>query len=73
MVIRTNNSLYQKNTSGSREEKTKKELVVFVEPVAEFSGLEGKMGPFEKGQVANLPKEIAKILIDDKKCEVVKG
>jgi hypothetical protein len=31
------------------------------------------MGGFEKGQVANIPKEIAKILIDDNKAELVEG
>jgi len=29
------------------------------------------MGPFEKGQIVNIPKNIAKILIDDNKVEVV--
>jgi hypothetical protein len=30
-----------------------------------------KIGPFQKGQIANIPKEIAKILIEDLKAEVV--
>ena len=29
------------------------------------------MGPFEKGQVANIPKEIAKILVEDNKVEII--
>jgi len=29
------------------------------------------MGPFEKGQIANLPKEVVKILVDGKKVEIV--
>ncbi len=50
----------------------KNELVVFQEDVEEFVDLEGeKMGPFQKGQIANVPKEISKILIEDKKVEVV--
>lgn len=54
------------------EAELKNELVVFKEGVEEFVDLEGeKTGPFEKGQIANIPKEIAKILIDDGKCEVV--
>lgn len=58
--------------SGRKSEMQKNELLVFLENVHEFINLEGeKMGPYEKGQIANLPKEIAKILIDDKKCEVV--
>jgi hypothetical protein len=40
--------------------------------VEEFMDLEGgKLGPFEKGQMANIPKEIAKILIDDGKAEIL--
>ena len=48
----------------------KNELVRFKEDVEEFVGLDGeKMGRFEKEQVANLPVEIAKILIEDGKAE----
>ncbi len=54
------------------EAKKENELVVFKESVAEFVGFDGgKMGGFEKGQMANLPKEIAKILVDDGKVEIV--
>jgi DNA replication initiation complex subunit (GINS family) len=50
----------------------KNELVVFKEFVEEFIGLGGeKMGPFEKGQIANLPKEITRILVDGGKCDFV--
>lgn len=55
-----------------KEADQKNELVVFKANVEEFVGLDGeKMGPFEKGQIANIPREIAKILIDDGKAEVV--
>jgi len=55
--------------NGNSVEK-KNELVVFKDFVEEFVGLEGeKMGPYEKGQIANIPKEIAKILVDGGKCE----
>ena len=58
------------NLSGKKEESVKNNLIVFKSNVEEFVGLEGdKLGPFEKGQIANLPKEIAKILIDDGKAE----
>jgi hypothetical protein len=57
--------------NGNKEEQ-KNELVVFKEFVEEFVGLTGeKMGAYEKGQIANIPKEIAKILIDSGKAEVV--
>jgi len=55
-----------------KEIEEKNELVVFKTDVEEFVGLDGeKMGPFEDKQIANIPKEIAKILIDDGKAEVV--
>ncbi len=56
--------------NGAREEQ-KNDLVIFNEHVDEFVGLDGeKMGAFEKGQIANLPKQIAKILIDSGKAEL---
>jgi DNA replication initiation complex subunit (GINS family) len=59
--------------NGKREEK-KNELVVFREHVDEFIGLDGeKMGGYEKGQIANIPKEISKILIDSGKAELAEG
>lgn len=56
--------------NGNKQEQ-KNELIVFKEYVEEFIGLDGeKMGAFEKGQIANIPKEIAKILIDSGKAEI---
>ncbi len=50
----------------------KNQLVVFLENVDEFVDMEGnKMGPFNQGDMANIPKEIAKILIDDGKAEII--
>jgi len=58
--------------NGKIEQEQKNELVCFTDAVEEFVGLDGeKMGGFEKGQIANIPKEIARILIDDGKCEVI--
>jgi len=55
---------------GSKNPKNK--MVVFVDDVEEFLDLEGnKLGPFKKGDAANLAEEIANILIMDKKAEVV--
>ena len=57
---------------GDNQEKQKNELIVFKEDVEEFVGLDGeKMGGFEKGQIVNIPKEIAKILIEDGKAEII--
>lgn len=58
--------------NGKKEESENNELISFIEDVEEFVGFDGsKIGPFEKGQIANLPKEIVKILIEDKKVEVL--
>ena len=58
--------------SGGKQEDKLNELVVFIDNVEEFMDLEGgKMGPFEKGQMANIPKDIAKILIEGNKVEIV--
>ena len=52
--------------------ENKHELVSFLGDVAGFVGLEGvKMGPFKKGQVANLPKQIADILIEGGQAEII--
>ncbi|PIN91089.1 hypothetical protein COU57_02035 [Candidatus Pacearchaeota archaeon CG10_big_fil_rev_8_21_14_0_10_32_14] len=57
---------------GKREEESKTEMILFTSGVDEFLGLEGeKIGPFEKGQIANLPKEISRILVADGKAEVI--
>lgn len=53
-------------------EELKNELVIFKTDVEEFLDMEGeKIGPFQKDQIANIPKEIAKILIEDGKVEIV--
>jgi DNA replication initiation complex subunit (GINS family) len=55
-----------------KEGMQKNELIVFNENVEEFVDLAGeKIGPFEKGQIVNIPKEIANILVGDGKVEVV--
>ena len=55
-----------------KDEKAKNKMVVFVQDTNEFLDLEGsKLGPFKKGDVANLSEEISNILIVDKKAEGV--
>ena len=56
----------------SNEKISENNLVLFVDDVDEFLGLEGEsMGPYEKGQMANIPKEIAKILLQGGKVEII--
>jgi hypothetical protein len=58
--------------SGGKEEEKKNELILFKTNVEEFMGLEGeKIGPFETGQVANISSEIAKILVEDGKADII--
>jgi hypothetical protein len=57
---------------GKEKETQKHEMVVFNKDFDEFLDLDGnKIGPFEKGQVANIPKEITKILIEDGKADLM--
>ncbi len=66
---KTMNSLL--NGATEKEDK-KNELVIFLDSVPEFLGLDGNpIGPFETGQIANLPSDVVSILIGDKKCEKV--
>lgn len=54
------------------DEKGKNKMIAFVEDTDEFLDLDGnKLGPFKKGDVANLSEEIANILIVDKKAEAI--
>jgi DNA replication initiation complex subunit (GINS family) len=54
--------------SGKEKKDLKKNILIrFTRDVPKFSDLEGnEIGPFKKGDVSNLPREIASILINDK-------
>mgnify|MGYP006896942447 FL=1 len=57
---------------GKNHETENNEMIVFKEDIGEFMSPEGeKMGPYKKGQLANIPKEVAKILLDGEKAEKV--
>jgi len=54
------------------KEVRKNVLVSFKENTEKFLDVDGEiLGPFEKGELANLPEEIAKILVDAKKAEII--
>jgi len=58
--------------SGSVKDERKHRLVRFLEDVPEFLGLDGdNVGPFAKGEVANLEVEIVGILEKDKRVEII--
>jgi len=57
--------------NGDRQD-SKNEMIMFKENIGELLGMDGeKLGPFEKGQIANIPKEISKILVEDGKAEII--
>lgn len=61
-----------KGSDDGEDSKLKNVMVVFVEDTDEFLDLEGNsLGPFKKGDIANISEEIANILIGDKKVERV--
>ena len=63
--VRINEILNGKNQGNGGEK------IVFKEDVGEFVDMNGdKIGGFEKGQTAVIPREIAKILVADGKAEV---
>lgn len=56
--------------NGQKEDTTI--MVSFKENLEDFMDSEGnKLGPFEKGDIANLPAEIAKILVESGRAEEV--
>jgi len=59
--------------NGQEEEQQKKnKMITFLQDTDEFLGLDGdKLGPFKKGDIANLPVDIANILVVDNKAEVM--
>ena len=55
-----------------KESEQKNTLVLFLENIEEFLDFQGnKIGPFEKGQIVNLEKEIVKILEEDGKAQII--
>ncbi len=59
-------------SSGEEKEESKNSMVVFLEDLEVFNDLDGNsLGPFEKGQIANIPKDVAKILLEDSKIEMI--
>ena len=66
------NEVLSSNGNGNGKADAENEMIMFTGDVDAFLGLDGEMiGPFSKGQIANLPRPIAKILIEDSKAEKV--
>jgi DNA replication initiation complex subunit (GINS family) len=58
--------------NGGDEKKSKNELIIFKEDTKELMGLDGEKMSFEKGQIANIPREIAEILISEGRADYLK-
>ena len=70
--VETSDKKLNQVLNGKKEEEKKTTMLIFKTDVEEFLGMDGeKIGPFEKDQIANLSSEIAKILIEDNKAEVL--
>jgi DNA replication initiation complex subunit (GINS family) len=74
-AINEGNKIMEKLLNGSDEnnvENQKNKLIIFKSDAEEFLDLEGnKLGPFKKGDIVNIPQEIANILIVDNKADPV--
>jgi DNA replication initiation complex subunit (GINS family) len=72
--LEENQKLIKKSLEGEvKEEKDLKNLFIkFKQDVPAFLGLDGQeLGPFQAGDIANLPKQIAEILINDTKAALI--
>lgn len=74
-VIKTENKVIEKEEPKTGENKQKNtRLVRFLYSVPKFVGKElEEYGPFEEEDIANLPIEIADLLINKEKVEEIKG
>jgi DNA replication initiation complex subunit (GINS family) len=65
----------EKNLNGQmtgKKDEQKFKLVRFLEDVPSFLDINGNdVGPFEKGEVANIENEIVDILVKDKRVEII--
>lgn len=60
--------------AGAPKEEVKNKLVRFLESVSEFLDYNGnEIGPFEKGEIANIENEIVEVLSKDGKIEIIDG
>lgn len=59
---------------GVKEKDLKNQLVRFTRDAPEFLDLDSsRLGPFKKGDVANLPREIVTILIENDQADIIEA
>jgi uncharacterized protein YcsI (UPF0317 family) len=64
--VERNDRKFNELLNGSEEETHKNMLIAFLEDVDEFMASDGqRYGPYETGQFVNIPKDIAKVFLDD--------
>jgi len=69
-IEKSNKKLNSLLNGSAADLEQKNYLIIFSEDIEEFVAPSGeKFGPFSTGQFVNLPKNIAKIFLDDKKAE----
>ncbi|UCD21133.1 MAG: hypothetical protein JSW08_01140 [archaeon] len=72
--LEENQKLVKQQLEGEfKQEKDLKNLFIrFKQDVPAFLGSNGQeLGPFQEGEIANMPKEIAEILMNDEKAEKI--
>jgi DNA replication initiation complex subunit (GINS family) len=74
-AINEGDKTIEKFLSGTENEESssqKNKFIMFKQDADEFLDLEGnKLGPFKKGDIVNIPQEIANILIVDNKADPI--
>jgi DNA replication initiation complex subunit (GINS family) len=74
-AVNEGDKMMEQLLSGGQETETglqKNKLIMFKQDTDEFLDLEGnKIGPFKKGDIVNIPQEIANILIVDNKADPI--
>lgn len=74
-AINDGDKMMEQLLNGAEENETnlqKNKLIMFKQDTDEFLDLEGnKIGPFKKGDIVNIPQEIANILIVDNKADPI--
>lgn len=70
--IAENETMLKNMLNGEKEKSLKNQFVRFKQDIDEFLDVDGNvLGPFNKGEVANLPKEIVSILVKEDKAESI--
>jgi len=71
-IERSDKKLNELLSGQKQDDLESNNLIVFLEDTPEFVAPTGeKFGPFTRGQFANIPKDIAKIFLEDRQAELM--